>query len=223
MWCSVVKYLWQNIYKEYICYICIHTYVEYIFVRFAVPAWLPCSCLAHFANLWEVTSLDICLRILFYRFQGRCWKPISSWRRRFNSCWVIALDLTMLTHFTPPPASWFQSYPTLSWFLCKRKSKIKQTSLRWLLSGVKRWFVSRGGEMFWRCHLVLFFVIVKMNFGNHTYNISFCCVYLEQTQHPTTTWCWLLTPMLSHWLLLMARLSALNPLTDDDTIILGPI
>ena len=116
-----MKYLWQNIYKEYICYICIHTYVEYISVRFAVPAWLPCSCLAHFANLWEVTSLDICLRILFYRFQGRCWKPISSWRRRFNSCWVIALDLTMLTHFTPPPASWFQSYPTLSWFLCSRR------------------------------------------------------------------------------------------------------
>ena len=33
----------------------------------------------------------------------------SSWRRRFNSCWVLALNLTMLTHFTPPPASWFQS------------------------------------------------------------------------------------------------------------------
>ena len=45
----------------------------------------------------------------------------SSWRRRFNSCWVLALNLTMLTHFTPPPASWFQSYPTLSWFLCSQR------------------------------------------------------------------------------------------------------
>ena len=82
---------------------------------------LALGCLAHFANLWEVTSLDICLRILFYHFQGRCWEPISSWRWRLNSCWVLALDLTMLTHFTPPPASWFQSYPTLSWFLCSRR------------------------------------------------------------------------------------------------------
>ena len=94
---------------------CLHLFfslfhkVVAIFVRFVVPAWLALGCLAHFANLWEVTSLDICLRILFYHFQGRCWEPISSWRWRLNSCWVLALDLTMLTHFTPPPASWFQS------------------------------------------------------------------------------------------------------------------
>ena len=92
---------------------------------------------------------------------------------------------------------------------------IKQTSLRWLLSGVRRWFVSRGGEMFWRCHLVLCFVFVKMNFGKHTIS------RFEQTQDPTTTWCWLLSPMLSRWLFLVARLSALNPHTEDVKIILG--
>ena len=50
---------------------CLHLFfslfdrVVAIVVRFVVPAWLGLGCLAHFANLWEVTSLDVWLRIVF--------------------------------------------------------------------------------------------------------------------------------------------------------------